>query len=195
MSDSTTWSNGPVVIVAALIPAQSSPSATSHQPTSPPSHSFLLLLHNTHAASSNRRNPAHPPLLGRGQRARRAPARAGIHHPARAGGARAGHPWRADIRPSRTDRPARHGQALARAVRLLTKVELADSSTPIIDGHIDLPIMVRVKYGNDITKFDLRKHMVRLSFGGADSSPGTSTFPVSVRAISAASSGRCKSSS
>ncbi|CAK9782134.1 microsomal dipeptidase precursor (Dehydropeptidase-I) [Cutaneotrichosporon oleaginosum] len=31
--------------------------------------------------------------------------------------------------------------------------------TPIIDGHIDLPIYVREMYGNDVTKFDLRKKM------------------------------------
>ncbi len=36
----------------------------------------------------------------------------------------------------------------------------ADDSTPIIDGHIDLPIYVREMYGNDVTKFDLRKKMV-----------------------------------
>lgn len=32
-------------------------------------------------------------------------------------------------------------------------------TTPVIDGHIDLPILVRELYGNDITKFDLNKPM------------------------------------
>jgi membrane dipeptidase len=43
-------------------------------------------------------------------------------------------------------------------------VELAKyylKHTPVIDGHIDLPIAVREAYRNDITKFDLRDKMVR----------------------------------
>ncbi|BEJ18082.1 hypothetical protein CspHIS471_0703590 [Cutaneotrichosporon sp. HIS471] len=31
--------------------------------------------------------------------------------------------------------------------------------TPVVDGHIDLPIYVREMYGNDVTKFDLGKKM------------------------------------
>ena len=32
--------------------------------------------------------------------------------------------------------------------------------SPVIDGHIDLPELVRVEYGNDINKIDLNKKTV-----------------------------------
>jgi hypothetical protein len=34
-------------------------------------------------------------------------------------------------------------------------------SSPVIDGHIDVPIAMRELYGNNLTSFDLRKQMVR----------------------------------
>lgn len=35
------------------------------------------------------------------------------------------------------------------------------NSSPVIDGHVDLPIMVREAYGNDVTKLDLSSETVR----------------------------------
>lgn len=40
------------------------------------------------------------------------------------------------------------------------KAEYYLSRSPVIDGHIDLPELARVMYGNDITKFDLNKPTV-----------------------------------
>jgi membrane dipeptidase len=40
----------------------------------------------------------------------------------------------------------------------------ADVRSPVIDGHIDLPILAREFFGNDLSKFDLRKETVRVFF-------------------------------
>jgi membrane dipeptidase len=34
------------------------------------------------------------------------------------------------------------------------------SNSPVIDGHVDLPELARVMYGNNVDKFDLRKKTV-----------------------------------
>ena len=35
------------------------------------------------------------------------------------------------------------------------------SASPVLDGHVDLPELMRVMYGNDLDKVDLRKQTVR----------------------------------
>jgi membrane dipeptidase len=34
------------------------------------------------------------------------------------------------------------------------------SSSPVIDGHIDVPELARTMFGNDLDRFDLRKETV-----------------------------------
>lgn len=37
----------------------------------------------------------------------------------------------------------------------------ADGRSPVIDGHIDLPILVREFYGNNLSSFNLEQETVR----------------------------------
>jgi hypothetical protein len=39
---------------------------------------------------------------------------------------------------------------------------LTDYRSPVIDGHVDLPILVREVYGNNVDKMDLDKDTVGL---------------------------------
>ena len=89
----------------------------------------------------------------------------------------------------------------------------ANARSPVIDGHVDLPILVREFYGNDLSKFDLKKetvsslllrasrHIVASSGryrgisgeGVLTISAGTSISLESVKVTSAVSSGPCES--
>lgn len=84
-----------------------------------------------------------------------------------------GHPRRA-----RPERPGRTGKVLSEAVCCLTSLlppsycfplpevtarvqcSQADTRSPVIDGHIDVPILVREMYANNLASFDLHKETV-----------------------------------
>jgi membrane dipeptidase len=46
------------------------------------------------------------------------------------------------------------------------------SSSPVIDGHIDVPELARTVFGNDLDRFDLRKETVSIAAGGCTHSLG-----------------------
>lgn len=47
-------------------------------------------------------------------------------------------------------------------------MKLTKHRSPVIDGHVDLPIMVREAFGNDVRKVDLNKKTVGVNEMSSD---------------------------